>query len=648
MFWLLLPIAVIASSVDASDQVQTLRDDFQQRREAFITQQLNLKFKVPKVDILHKPDFTAPVDGEIRPTKAKGITFSRKFAQVTSARALLLFSENRDLERANELVQEICDFYLSCEVEHIMAPDSFYWASEAYLNLYHLFGSKGRLNAGALNSGTEKDFLEMIWRYTEHSNEHIPMKLLKLSYEHQGYWYKSSENHWFMEVVTLWAFCEILADYAEYKDRMMPQGKTVSQMATYLSDYLKVYSRGRAARGFFTEVATTGYNGRMLAMFCIIQDYAKDPRLREMAKDFQDLYWAFWAEEQIAGERGGGKVRERSWKGLKPSAASITMKAWMYFGLGSRGTESTNPTLLNTVYSSYAPSDIVLRLILEREKQAPYEIVQRRMGKNVVNPPELGIKGNMKFYDVKGHLLRYSWCDEDFILGTIMRPPLDPEVFPIGSLQSWHHGLIVEGDDTVERVVPKVLLKDTFNEQYAVQSKGTLISRRLHNERNGNVPTGVFISNGLAGQMQQQGNAVFINNPKAYVAFRFVQGGYSDFDLSKLKEIVKWGIFLKADEMFTPMILEVAEPGMFKSFSAFKKAVLANDAKIKNGRLDYKTIYGDKLTLFTDPDGVPLINGKPIDYHPKYVYKSPYINSVHDIGIVDITVDGETQRLNFN
>ncbi len=647
--WLFLLIAALAPSVHGNDSVESLRANYQKRKAGFIAGQLDQKFKVPKVEILHKPDFTASLDGNLeRPSKAKGITFSRKFAQQTSSRALLLFAENRDLDKANELLQEVCDFYLTCDAEHVVAPDSFYWATESYLHLYHLFGSMGRLKPGAIEQGTEKVFHEMLWRFAENSEELLPMVLLELSYEHQGYWYKSSENHWFMEVVTLWAFCEILDEIPEYRNRQLPQGKTVSGMAAYLSDYLKVYIRGRASRGFLTEVAASGYNGRMLAMFSSIQDYARDPRLREMARDFQDLYWAFWAEEQIAGERGGGKVRERSWKGIKPSAASIAMKAWMYFGVGNPGTDGANPTLLNTVYNSYFPCDIVLRLLLERKTEAPYAIVQRRMGKNVDNPPDLGIKGNMKFYDTKGHLLRYSWCEKDFILGTIMRPPLDPEVFPIGSLQSWHHGLIIEGDGIVERVVPKVLLKDTFNEQYAVQSKGTLICRRLYHERNGKVPTGVFISTGLARQMQVVGNDALINNPKAYVAIRFVKGGFSDFDLSGIKEISKEGIFLKADEMYTPMIIEVVEPGMFANFNAFKNAVLSNNTKIINGRLDYTTIYGDTLTLFTEPDSVPLINGMAVNYHPEYVYKSPFIHSIHDSGIVYISVGDQSLKLDFN
>jgi hypothetical protein len=284
--------------------------------------------------------------------------------------------------------------------------------------------------------------------------------------------------------------------------------------------------------------------------------------------------------------------------------------------------------------------------VIERRRDAPYAIVQRRVGKNVDNLPTT--ETLKKYYDTKGHVLRYSWCEKDFILGTCMRPPLDASAWPIGSTQSWHHGLLIEGDNMAERVVPKVLLQDTFNEQYAVQSKGTLICRRLPSERNGNAPMGVFISSGLAERMQREGNDVFINNPKSHVAVRFVTEGCSEFDLSGIPEIREHGIYLKNDEMYGPVIVEVAAPGMFANFAAFREAVLSNEAEVKDGRLDYTSIYGDTLTMFTDPDDVPRINGEEVDYHPHMVYRSPFINSKYGSGIIHITVGEETVELNFN
>ena len=148
--------------------------------------------------------------------------------------------------------------------------------------------------------------------------------------------------------------------------------------------------------------------------------------------------------------------------------------------------------------------------------------------------------------------------------------------------------------------------------------------------------------------MQREGRNVFINHPKAHLAVRFVAGGYSESDLSGLPEIREHGIYLKNDEMYGPVIIEVAAPGMFVDFAAFKEAVLSHAAEIRHGRLDYSSIYGDTLTMFTEPDDVPLINGEKIDYHPEMVYQSPFINSEHGSGIIHITMGEETTKLDFN
>lgn len=626
-------------------RTELMKDAYEKRRRDYLDKRLKTKFKVPDIDLLYRPDFKASVAGRLnRPKRTKGATFSREFARKTSARTLLLLSEDRDIDLANQLFREVCDFYLNCDVKHLVGKDSFYWASDIYLHIYHGFRAEGNVRPGSLYPATEQAFLAMLWRYVA-SSKLTPIELLQLSKKHDGYWYDRSENHWCMEVVTMWGFCEILANHAEYKDRKLSSRMTPGEMADYLTDYLKTYIRGRASKGFFTEIASGGYNSRMLAMFSSIQDHARDNRLRQMARDIQDLYWAFWAEEQICGERGGGKVRQRSWGGIIPRKEMITTIAATYFGLDEK-VRDTPTAIISALYSSYYPSDIVLRLFLERKQAAPYAIAHRRVGKNVDNAPTK--EAQMKRYDTKGHVLKYSWCEADFILGTCMRPPLDEAAWPLGSTQSWHHGLLIKGENIAERVVPKVLLQDTFNEQYAVQSKGTLICRRLPSKRNGDAPMGVFISLGLTPCMRQEADIVFINSPKAHVAIRFVKGGFTEFDLSPIRAIREHGIYLRNNNMFSPIIIEVAATEEFADFTTFRAAIVSSDAKIADDRLEYKTIYGDTLTMFTEPNQTPLINGAAVEYHPDFVYQSPYINSKYNSGIIDITVGQESMQLDFN
>jgi hypothetical protein len=52
--------------------------------------------------------------------------------------------------------------------------------------------------------------------------------------------------------------------------------------------------------------------------------------------------------------------------------------------------------------------------------------------------------------------------------------------------------------------------------------------------------------------------------------------------------------------------------------------------------------------MYTDPDGVPRINGEEIDYHPDIVYRSPFVNARYASGIINISAGEETMTLDFN
>ena len=62
----------------------------------------------------------------------------------------------------------------------------------------------------------------------------------------------------------------------------------------------------------------------------------------------------------------------------------------------------------------------------------------------------------------------------------------------------------------------------------------------------------------------------------------------------------------------------------------------------------YETIYGDTLTLDTSYRRIPTINGRPVDYTPRHVHESPYLNSVYDSGVVTISKGDQRLVLDFN
>ena len=83
------------------------------------------------------------------------------------------------------------------------------------------------------------------------------------------------------------------------------------------------------------------------------------------------------------------------------------------------------------------------------------------------------------------------------------------------------------------------------------------------------------------------------------------------------------------------------------SFDAFKARVKACPIRMKGPVLEYKTIYGEQLTFDTSAKEVPTINGHPVNYAPKKVFESPFLNADWNSGIVTITKGDRKKVLNF-
>ena len=147
-------------------------------------------------------------------------------------------------------------------------------------------------------------------------------------------------------------------EYAR-EDRVLKEGFSLNEHAELLHTYLLEYLKEKASKGFLVEMASGSYGPRMLMMFLLVHEYAEDSKLKTFAKNIIDLWWATWAEEQINGERGGGKVRQRSLKGLTPNE-QIGHLAHMYLGIGSSEFKDY-PTMLIFRECSFAITKIWLK-----------------------------------------------------------------------------------------------------------------------------------------------------------------------------------------------------------------------------------------------------------------------------------------------
>jgi hypothetical protein len=234
-----------------------------------------------------------------------------------------------------------------------------------------------------------------------------------------------------------------------------------------------------------------------------------------------------------------------------------------------------------------------------------------------------------------------------------MRPPYDRDAWQKGTAQGWWHGLLISSGShhiPPERVVPTLIQdKDISNDQYAVQSKGSFMTRRLPaDDRRGNskTPMGIFVSRGLKEYTEQAGSFLFINSPQCWVAIRSTGGEFALSNDHLSKSLKAKGDFYRPIDDHQPIIIEAAAPASYESFEAFRQAALHAPLTSKDGRHSYSSLSGDLLTMFDDRSK-PQINEQAINYNPEMAYDSRYVKSKWDSGIVEITVGNTKKVLNF-
>ena len=572
------------------------------------------------------------------------------------------------------MLDRVAQYYLD-HPEEVPDPDSAYWAGEYHAAVLAKFGSNGTVRKGAIPRATEVKVLNYMLSYVKYWSR---LDKYDFSLTHHTYYYWNSENHWWQETVTSWGYLLALKSDPNFKDTLLPDGRSMEEHYERTVAYMKEHMRQRARKGFFTEISSGSYAGRMHAMYYMIYEISPDPELKSLATKSLDLWWAFWAEEQIQGERGGGKVRHRKLRGLRPFSESHMVPAWYYLGAGARDLDYLKSLNDNAgikannymaVLSGYRPAPFVAAILEGRTNAPAYAIMQRRVGRSAGQdenvPPELlkeerigvgraGIQRH-KFYDLENSgVLKYSWVSPNFILGTNMRPPLDVREWEAGSAQGWWHGLLVAspGADYPERVVPTLIYpSESMGEQYAVQSDGSLMARKLNDawtksQDNRKYPMGVFISEGLQRRMVIDGDFIFIESPKVWVAVRAVGTDFIPKDDALSRPQARSGSFYMLREDTQPVIIEAAERADYASFVAFQQAARAASLVRQNGAYHYASLSGDTLSMFDDRS-VPMINQQRINYSPDTVYQSRYITSQWDSGVITITVGGKQHRLDF-
>lgn len=558
-----------------------------------------------------------------------------------AARCLYL---NEMLDEANAAISENAQHYLDNPLD-INDRDSFHWHAEIVMRLIEMYGPNGLKHPGRITAETEALALKPIWEYVRKVSW-----LGKAEHEKSKTWHiYLSENHHAMSFTVCWHFSKLAKDRPEYKDLKYDDGATAADHYRAWNEYFVVYCRERARKSPCIEMMSDGYNSTMIKGFYNFYDFG-DPEVRRSAGMLLDLYFAYWAQEQIDGVQGGGRSRIYFYNGLKQNRDHGNAPlAWFYFGMGKRSAVYGHD--MGAALSDYRPPAVVADIALDVKGRGRYEVKQRPQGLGVTGRPmkTAVTKVPSKLRLDGGGILRYSYCDPAFIIGTPMTEarPLDDWV-AISSQNRWQ-GLIFAGEHDA-RIVPIARPKDNrtaLNTFWSVQSKGSLITQKLKYHKSA-VEMIVWVSKeGLSAPAEEDG-VVFVEAEGAYAAVRVASGGYTWMkDKFKMNRSIPANSTMVLNDEYAPVILEVMAKSDVRSLDAFKAKVEACETGMDGPVLRHSTIYGDRLTFDTSYQKTPTINGKPINYAPKKVFESPFLNADWNSGVVSITKGNRKKVLDF-
>lgn len=529
---------------------------------------------------------------------------------------------NGDDERANNLIREAVG--LMREHETVVGEFGLHWCGPVISRVYFLFGPEGTIRPNALTPEVSTELVRLFadWARTE-------SRLVDADPDHTWYIW-GSENHHAMRDATAWAAARMLSRHDLGKDYRYGDGSTPAQQLPAWRAYLKRYLRERIARGMLAEFGAEGYGARTLQTWYNYFDFGADPELRRLAEGALAVWWADWAQEQLDGVRGGGKARlyqgESSMYGHRERNRGM---AWFYLGQGKENLRHDSVTCMTT--TTHRLPLVIIDLALDPEGRGVYECISRRPGRHLdydlsmsLTTPETPVYVLDPEF---GGILRYTYCTPDFILGTAMLPHRPHQYWSNISMQNRWHGVIFRGGLDA-RIYPQCIGdKATYNQQWSVQRKGTLITQKLRTAAFSK-DMRVYFAPMLT--REERDGWVVARAASAYAAVRVARGRYQWDDEA----------WLRCDDEFTPIILEVARSADHASYEAFRERVLAQEVVLDETHLRYTSLGGDHFTFHhagTDP---PKVNGEAIDYAPPFTFRSPYLNEDWNSGVVRITKDG--------
>lgn len=598
----------------------------------------------------------------------------------------------RDLPEANELIREafrneINGAAESLEKEPLLDPEIaaseyFKWQMRNWILVYYLFYDESHRFPGRLETGTQTMIEEFFWNYLLNEKNHTIRRAgLQYIFDIHG-----SENHELMRYSNLLLAAQALKNLEQYRKRELPDGLTVGDYYTAWNRYYREYPLARARYGDMAEI---------FSMYCVYSlpelfnlfDYAEDPVIRQRMKMLLDLIWADWAIAQINGIRGGAKTRvyqdpeqpdgremERGGKDARWKYLSQIVFArenwWWQHPLHRNSSHRIQGATRVLASSGYRLPGIIREIADDREGLGEFTYIARRPAKQrPLAPEEIPVWYDPYYsYDtLDTRMLSYEFCTPDFVMGSLIIDPTLPlvpshlhytkekegnrEGYPALSTQNRYNSIIFPTESTA-RVLPQCIAtggRVTYGQQQAVQHRNIMVVQRDQKAVN----TGdmrIFFSQGMKERLVDTASWLFLEEGKAFIAIKAFssEDGISSCGFSWDNEY-----FIRLDDRQAPVVFVLGLKARTGSLESFMERVLDHRSQLEsNGRFTFSAedTEGERvsLSLYLYGDGIPEVNGSPVDLCPGLIYDSPYLTSVHGSGIIGIRKGDQMLVLDLN
>lgn len=586
---------------------------------------------------------------------------------------------NRELPEANRLLLQAEQEIIQHEkgngemTVEIASSEHVKWQMRTWNRLYQLFHDQSRFYPGRLDGQTQAVVERMFWLYVSKMSRFERAGLDHVWSIH------GSENHEMMHYSNALLALQALKNSPKYKNRILPDGRSVEAHYEAWNTYYKEYCASRAKHGLLVEVFSAYGPSYTLPEIMNMHDLSEDEVLREGMGKFLHLIWADWAVGQMNGVRGGGRTRiyqddpnnirrQTEWgsRDRWRTMSKVLLNESEWWSPRQVPNHPIQGMAFVMATTGYRLPDVIMDIAQDVEGRGEYTYVARRIAKQKrMKAKDIPVKHSpwYAFEPTDPRMIGYDHCTPDYVMGSLMIDPTLPRVsshlyregqdlpegYPALTSQNRYHG-IVFASDVNARVVPQcegLANGKTYGEQQAVQHENVLLVQRHAKAKTTGDMRVIWGGKGMKTRIVERSGWQIIREGNAWLGVKGFSRTKSNASCGS-----SWDndVILRMNDGQAPVALIAGRSEDHPDIEAFANYLGSFSGEAKAGWFELSGGKDEKLTLslHLSSEGIPRVNGTTINLAPKKLFDCPFIESKHGSGIVNIRKGQRTLTIDLS